>query len=503
MQKLIFCLVPLFWVLPCVSATLDIGPGRQFDNLRPAAEHAEPGDTLLFYPGTYSGGQSVLNLQGTASDIIVIAAQKENSVIIRGGTSAWQLSDAAFVHVAGFIFESQTANGVNCDDGGDYSTPAHFITFENCTFRDINATGNNDLLKLSGIDDFKILNCRFENGSPGGSGIDMVGCHNGEILSCRFENMGSNAIQAKGGSQFIRIQGNWFENCGQRSVNLGGSTGLPYFRPINAEFEAADLQVFSNVFIGSVAPIAYVGCVRTHVINNTIVHPEKWVVRILQENTDGRFLRCGDNTFQNNLVVQKTLGTETNVGGNTRPETFTFMANFWFNVEQTNWSGPNIPVNDPARIINKNPQFTNEAAQDFSLRSGSPAIGLVHFDGEPLTDFNGGPFHQPRSVGAFEGATASGLERKSEEQARSYCSIHPNPLTSLSVFRYRLEHSAYTTLKLYDLRGRLVRVLRNEYMEPGDYVVPIHALQLPNGIYFYQLHNGTNRIGGKITVLVG
>jgi hypothetical protein len=484
-----------------MSRTLEIGAGKPFDNLRPAAQHAQPGDTLLFYAGIFSGGQAVSNLKGTALKNIVLTVKEDNSVIVRGGSSAWQLTDAEYLHVSGFIFEGQTGNGLNFDDGGDYSTPAHHIIFEDCIFRDIDATGNNDLLKLSGVDDFQIKNCTFENGSPGGSGIDMVGCHRGEILSCRFQNMGSNAVQAKGGSQFIRIQGNWFENCGQRAVNLGGSTGLPFFRPANAEFEAADLQVFSNVFIGTIAPIAFVGCVRTHVINNTIIDPEKWVVRILQENTDSRFLQCGDNSFQNNLIYQKTLWTETNVGGNTRPHTFSFRANYWFNFENSNWPGPQLPVDDPAQIINKNPLFKDRENQNLALSTSSPAIGLVQFENEPQHDFDGRPFHLPRSVGAFEGATASGLMRRNDIEKNSRCQIWPNPPHSGAVLFFHIQHSAHTTLKIYNLRGQLVHVLVDDFLPSGEYSQPLHNLHLSSGIYFYQLTNGTDRISGKMSLL--
>ena len=87
--------------------------------------------------------------------------------------------------------------------------------------------------------------------AAGGSGIDMVGCHHGIIKGNYFENMGSNSIQAKGGTQHITIEGNFFRNGGQRPLNLGGSTGLPFFRPIDATFEAADIKVFSNIIVGS------------------------------------------------------------------------------------------------------------------------------------------------------------------------------------------------------------------------------------------------------------
>jgi len=105
-----------------------------------------------------------------------------------------------------------------------------------------------ELKKL--LDSFSVSNCLFLNGSPGGSGIDMVGCHHGTFEGNRFEHMGANAVQAKGGTSDITIQRNFFKDGGQRSLNLGGSTGLQFFRPDTAHYEAADLRVYANIFVG-------------------------------------------------------------------------------------------------------------------------------------------------------------------------------------------------------------------------------------------------------------
>ncbi|MBK9395959.1 MAG: right-handed parallel beta-helix repeat-containing protein [Saprospiraceae bacterium] len=324
-MKFLFSLILALIFTASLSAnTLHVGPGQPYNSLSDAAQDALPGDTILFHSGTYPGGEFVNELQGTNTQWIYIRAESASSVVIQGGTNSWQLSDAAYLKIEGFVFEQQTGNGFNMDDGGSYDTPSHHITFERCIFRDINASGNNDLLKMSGVNDFLINHCDFINGSAGGSGVDMVGCHRGIIEQNLFENLGSNAIQAKGGTQYLTIQRNFFKNCGQRSLNLGGSTGLEFFRPIDATFEAADIQVFSNIFIGSFAPIAFVGCVRVEVINNTIVSPEKWVMRILQETVDpDRFEQCGNNSFRNNIIYKSNaVSTDCNIGPNTAPETF-------------------------------------------------------------------------------------------------------------------------------------------------------------------------------------
>jgi hypothetical protein len=287
------------------------------------------------------------------------------------------MKDAAFVQIKGFIFQQQTGNGFNIDDGGSYTTPSHHIIFDSCTFRNIKATGNNDLLKMSGVDFFEIRNCTFLNGAAGGSGIDMVGCHEGLISGNRFENLGSNSIQAKGGSKNIRIQYNYFTNGGERTLNLGGSTNLKLFRPPDAHYEAAQLTVYSNIFIGSNVPIAFVGCVQTEVTSNTFYLPQKWVIRILQETVDtSRFYPCGNNSFTNNIIWHDNrVQIDCNIGPNTNPQSFQFSNNLWYHSQNPVWSGPLLPVKDINSITGRDPLFNNAAAGDFSLKKGSPAAG--------------------------------------------------------------------------------------------------------------------------------
>lgn len=417
-----------FISLHATASTLEVGSGYPYNSLEEAAAEAVPGDTILIHAGTYDGGTFIGNLQGTSDSWIYILTAPGETVIYDGGTNAWQFTDAAYLEIRGFIFEHQTGNGLNFDDGGSYDTPAHHLLFADCQFRNINATGNNDLLKLSGLDHFEITNCIFLNGAAGGSGIDMVGCHDGIIKNNSFENLGSNSIQAKGGTSNIEITRNFFKNGGARAVNLGGSTGLQFFRPIDAPYESAELKVYSNIFIGSEAPVAFVGTINTEVVNNTIYLPTKWVLRILQETVDpDRFPPCGNNTFRNNIIyLDQRCSIECNIGPNTAPETFTFSNNLWYHVDNANWPGPNLPVNEPDNIVSQDPLFVNEAQEDFHLEIGSPAIGNGYTVSFPVLDYEGLPYLTPRSIGAHEGGIVSGVDENGS-QLSSKIKVWPNP----------------------------------------------------------------------------
>ena len=394
-------LLPIFILLSTqLSAkVLHTGQGQPYADLTTAAKAATPGDTILVHTGAYRGDQSLGSLQGTAAKWIYIMA--EQNVLFEGGTAAWRGTDIAYLHIEGFTFTGQTGNGLNIDDGSTYASPSHHITFRQCTFRDMAATGNNDLLKLSGADDLIILQCTFLNGSKGGSGLDMVGCHNSLILQCRFENMGSNAVQMKGGSSNIVIEACVFKNAGSRAINLGGSTGQAFFRPADAIWEAADLKVHSNVFIGAEVPIAFVGCIRSEVVNNTIYKPGRWVIRILQENRDTvRFAKCGNNTFRNNIIcVDDQVRTACSVGPGTAPESFTFSNNLWFH---TGNAVLQLPFLENNSVTGKDPLFHDADKEDFAIDAKSPAAAAGYKLLQPQKDYTGKQFLLAPAIGAYE-----------------------------------------------------------------------------------------------------
>lgn len=388
------------------SQTITVGNGGDFPTLSQAQNAVSPGDTLLVLDQTFSNGTQFLTINGLPGQPVVIMGQTNQGPIFQGGTEGIHLSGCNYLELNGLVFQQQTGNGLNIDDAGSYSIPSSYITIKNCLFRDMAASGNNDLLKMSGVDHFLISNCTFLNGGSGGSGIDFVGCHYGVVEDCYLDNAGTTGIQNKGGTQFITIQRNVFKNMGQRALNLGGSTGLQFFRPplpnpiVNA-FEAADIDVFSNLFIGNRAPIAYVGCVRVQVRNNTFYKPDNWVIRILQETTVSGFLTCADNEFSNNIIYLENDLTEVNIGSNTNPGSFTFTNNAWYNESSNNWT-PTLPAPVQNQLI-ANPLFVDPVNEDFNLMAQSPFIGNGFPYSTPTTDFNQFPFASPPSRGGFEG----------------------------------------------------------------------------------------------------
>ncbi len=370
-----------------------------------------PGTAVRIHPGTYGGGAYIAGLAGTADAPIWIGGVAgEAAPVFEGGDVAFQLSGAHYVVIHDLEVRNMTYDGINIDDGGAVDDPGatHHVVLRDLFIHDIGTGGNNDCLKLSGVNDYVVVGSEFSAcGGDSGSAIDQVGCHRGAIAASHFHDLQGNAVQTKGGSSDVETRGNRFEYAGQRAVNMGGSTGFEYFRPpldpagINAE--ARNIRVVANVFVGSMSPVALVGCTGCLVANNTMIDPERWVLRVLQETTsvDGSmFAPSGDNTVVNNVVVfsRAQVSTVVNVGSDTAPETFSFAHNLWFAQDDPGQSDPGLPVAEDGGVVGVDPQL----ADDGSIAAGSPAAGA----GTPVEgvggDYRGRCYGDPPSIGAFE-----------------------------------------------------------------------------------------------------
>lgn len=381
--------------------------GDELATLEEAARLAEPGTRIFLREGTYTGGTFIGNLQGTADAPIKIVGL--GNAVIEGGNTALQLSDPQYLVLEQLEIRGAAQNGLNIDDGGSYESPAHHIVLRQVTVRDIGDGGNQDCIKLSGVDDFWVLDSGASNCS--GQGIDMVGCHRGVISRNAVSDKPGAGIQAKGGTADITIHGNRIYDVSGRGVNAGGSTGLEFFRPDDAPYEAANIRVVANVFerVGaeSGAPIAFVGCDGCTFANNTVVEPKTWVARILQETTGERFVPSRDGVFVNNIVVFKMAdirsGTFVNVGPDTAPETFTFANNLWYALDDPDFSGPTLSGGIPAPedSVVADPGFENREGGIYFIGPDSPAAGA----GQALTsthpDYLDRCYGEPPSIGAY------------------------------------------------------------------------------------------------------
>jgi hypothetical protein len=78
---------------------------------------------------------------------------------------------------------------------------------------------------------------------------------------------------------------------------------------------------------------------------------------------------------------------------------------------------------------------------------------------------------------------------------------HPNPFHELTAISYQLGAPSHTSLKIYDITGRLIETLVDEVKDSGVYQVEWNGKDQASGIYFYRLQSD-NLVSTKKMILL-
>ncbi len=79
---------------------------------------------------------------------------------------------------------------------------------------------------------------------------------------------------------------------------------------------------------------------------------------------------------------------------------------------------------------------------------------------------------------------------------------YPNPFNPRTSISYSLSKSANVSLKVYDVKGRLVETLADGYKSPATHTVEWNADKVASGIYFYSLSVNNNPVETRRMVLL-
>jgi hypothetical protein len=93
-------------------------------------------------------------------------------------------------------------------------------------------------------------NIFIENSNIHGAGdnaIDFVAVQGGHIVGNKIHNAQDWCTYVKGGSAFIRVEGNEFYNCGTGGFTAGQGTGFEFMVSPWLHYEAYDIKFFNNI----------------------------------------------------------------------------------------------------------------------------------------------------------------------------------------------------------------------------------------------------------------
>jgi subtilase family serine protease len=78
---------------------------------------------------------------------------------------------------------------------------------------------------------------------------------------------------------------------------------------------------------------------------------------------------------------------------------------------------------------------------------------------------------------------------------------YPNPFNPSTIIQYQIPSNGVVTIKVFDILGREMSTLVNNYKAAGNYSVTFDASKLASGVYFYRLNSG-NYISTKKMLLL-
>lgn len=97
-------------------------------------------------------------------------------------------------------------------------------------------------------------------------------------------------------------------------------------------------------------------------------------------------------------------------------------------------------------------------------------------------------------VFAYTTLGKSGIQKLDEDQANiselneyKLFDNYPNPFNPSTTISYQLKESGHVSLKVYDILGKEIAELVNEFKDKGSYESTLNASALSSGIYFYRI----------------
>ncbi len=198
-------------------------------------------------------------------------------------------------------------------------------------------------------------------------------------------------------------------------------------------------------------------------------------------------------TVARNIVASNTGGTTFSNGVHASTATPAFSCNDVWSNANGNYSGVADPTGSGGNV-SLDPLFCPAGFAEYTLKDISPAApgnsggcGLIGALGVACT-----------AVGLEEPPVPALVFRVEQNT--------PNPFNPSTRIAFTLPEKAHTTLRVYDLAGRVARTLLDVEMEPGPHAAVWDGRDdtgrpVPSGVYFYRVQSGSHGFTGRMALV--
>lgn len=348
----------------------------------------QPGDKVNIGPGTYAtcgDPAGVITARATAGAPIWLVSSGGRGAAVfdcsnQGG--GIEFRRAAYAALDGVVVQNVNAHGIHIDSDPtpwpDLSQLSDHILIIR-TRVDHVQWGNLKVQQSSNIDVIDSDMNYANEGAHGQEIIDYVGVVGGNIIGNRLAyNSGYEyAIQIKGGSSDVLVDGNFIHNVRQ-AIILGGYSGKlqdidPYYPP-GVDHEAYRLKAVNNVIWNVVTGMIFRGCLDCAMINNTqaVASSDKHLRSLSSTNDVGE---AGTTSYNENARMINNVFWWDDQSGD-----YKINADYAHTIAQSNnlWRDgrgySDVPI-DTSTSLFQEPLLVDPSNGDLHVQPGSPALG--------------------------------------------------------------------------------------------------------------------------------
>ncbi len=351
----------------CVDDTA--GATQEYSTIQSAVNVARPGDTVLVYDGTYTG--FTIAASGTSSNPIVIKAQGSSALINQANSNGEgiTISNASYITIEGFTVTGMSGYGLATHNATPTS-PMHGLTIRNNTVQNSGSTN----IYLSEVAD-SLIEGNSASGSVASHGIYLAngGSDNTILRANRCFNNAKAGIHFNGDATVTPTDG--------YETGLTVEKNILYNNLNNGlDMDGVGDSVIQNNLIYNNSPHAVrafmqdssQGPRNLKIINNTLIEASGGGGAVLKLTDDQ-----GGHTFFNNIIVDNgSNGSIVVSNTNFKSNNNILLGNLSLDGETTmitlsQWQTSGYDANSITSTSSA--LFTNAAAADYTLKSGSPA----------------------------------------------------------------------------------------------------------------------------------
>ncbi|RMG38368.1 MAG: T9SS C-terminal target domain-containing protein [Methanobacteriota archaeon] len=499
-----------------------------FNNFGDALNAAQPGDTVMVFPGTFNLSADINTVRnGTANQRITIMAYDpaDRPVLTRMGR-IFNINHQ-YHTIDGFIMDAQFGDA----DLMRVRSNADFLILRNCELMNSLRDG----IDLSDATDVLIENCEIHHMLAGtytnqqdAHGIVATGERNLTVRGCNIYYVSGDCFQTDPDRGLPLWDNVLIEDCvlwtgplpedaagfhageipGENAVDTkinpdSISTGyrpritirnvesygfMPGFISTRAAFNIKEqvecvisgVRVYHNEVAFRLRGPGSRGGAHVTIINAIAYDND----RIFRTEDNIELLHIYNGTFDNDGVGNYFQ----NVAGGYDENGFDLRNCLFMNAKPSD-------ATDPSNLTADSSFFANVSTRDYHLVAGAPAIDTGDDIPEVTEDFEGNPrISGQYDVGAYEYQPVTELISAVDRLIGDY-ELHqnfPNPFNPTTTISFTLRRSARVHLDIYNILGQRIASLVNETLPVGNYQIRWNGVDergnaLPSGVYFYRM----------------